>query len=73
MKVYFLKFMVIGGPTYSKDHSEEKENLLLSLHGLPFFNYQQGIFYMHHPICSTDRIVYTILFCNTSYGTLDGM
>ena len=39
-----------------KDHSDsERENSLSPLH----VNYQQGIFYMHHP---TDRIAYTTVF-----------
>ena len=44
---------------YGKGPLSDGENPLLSLHGLLFFDLQQGIFYMYYP---TDMIAHTAAF-----------
>ena len=48
LRLYGVRHMV-------KDHSDSKRENPLPPHGLLFFDYQQGLFYMHHP---TDRIAF---------------
>ena len=51
-----------------KDHSDsERGNPLPLIYRLTFYDYQQDIFYMHHP---TDRIAHTTTVCYTSREAL---